>query len=292
MVSPIPNRLSARHMPDQPAGLDLRGGDDRFNKGLGWYVTFIALALLLFVGIGIFTGVDAIAATGRFLWNALAAVFNVTIRAAASLLASIAKGVGWRRLSRIATAVGGVGLSYAGGVVLSDRRLQQARGWTGRLKLLIATLRQRWLTLPLGAKLAIVVVLIASQIYLHVLLILFPIAFLVPIVRRLWVRAADLVFSRWYRKALGRMHRAAVARLCALPGVRHAIGAMRLTRIRYLYAWRLWKYDSRYRSLDTGERELSFVEPMRLWWRGELDGYVGHPLLGGARRRANSATKP
>ena len=27
---------------------------------------------------------------------------------------------------------------------------------------------------------------------------------------------------------------------------------------------------------------VSLTEPMRLWWRGDLDGYIGRPLLSGA----------
>ena len=77
------------------------------------------------------------------------------------------------------------------------------------------------------------------------------------------------------------MHRATVARLRHLPPFRQIVGATRLARIRYLCAWRLWKYDPRYRKPDGTEREVSFIEPLRLWWRGELDRYVGHPLLAG-----------
>lgn len=259
----------------------------RWAKGRGWYITFLVLALWLFVLIDYFTGVDAIAATGRFLWNALAAVANGAIRAAGGLLALLAKGVGWRRLSRIATAIMGVGLGYAGGVVLSDVGLRRAQGWSGKLRLLLATLRNRWLGLHLAWKLAIVAALIASQVYLHFLLILFPIAFLVPVVRRLWVQAADLAVGRWYWTHFGRAHRAIVAFLRRLPGVRHFIGWSRLTRIRYLRAWRLWKYDPRYRCPETGKHEVSFIEPVRLWWRGELDGYVGrHLLCGGSRAKS------
>jgi hypothetical protein len=29
---------------------------------------------------------------------------------------------------------------------------------------------------------------------------------------------------------------------------------------------------------------VSFIEPVRLWWRGELDGYVGRRLLCGPER--------
>jgi hypothetical protein len=250
----------------------------RLAKGIGWYATFLVLALLLFVIVGYYTGVDAIAATARFLWNALAAVGNAVIRAAGGLLALLAKGVGWRRLSRLATTIMGVGLSYSGGVFLSE---------SGKLKALVATVRTRWLALHLVWKLAIVATLIASQVYLHFLLILFPIAFLVPVVRRLWVQAADMLVGRWYWKTCGRVHRAIVAFLRRLPGVRHAIGWARLTRIRYLRAWRLWKYDPRYRCPETGKHEVSLIEPVRLWWRGELDGYVGRHLLG---RRSHAKT--
>ena len=125
---------------------------------------------------------------------------------------------------------------------------------------------------------------IASQLYLHFLLIVFPIAFLVPVIRRVWVHTADLLFGRWYWKSFGPLHRATLARLRSLPPSGKS-SARPASPIRYLCAWRLWKYDPRYRKLDGTEREVSFIEPLRLWWRGELDRYVGHPLLAGGTRR-------
>jgi hypothetical protein len=258
--------------------------DPRYSKGFGWYVTFFVLALFAFVAIGLLTGVDAIAATARFLWNALVVIANAAIRAAGSLLVLLAKGIGWRRLGRLATAITGVGLSYSGGVFLSERGLRRAKGWTGKLKLLATTLRRRWLALHLGWKLAIVLTLIASQLYVHFLFIVFPIAFLVPVVRRLWVQTADWLFASWYWRTLGSTHRRIVASLRRQPGVRHVIGGARLARIRYLRAWRLWRYDPRYRCPETGKHEVSFIEPIRLWWRGELNSYVGRPLLRGRPR--------
>lgn len=254
------------------------------RRGLGWYVTFVAIAVVLFVGIGVVAGVDAVAASARFLWDAIAVVANGVFRALGGLIMLLAKGVGWRRLSRLGSTIAGVGLGYSGGVVLSERGLKRARGWTGKLRLALARLRQRWLALHLGWKLAIVAALVASQLYLHFLLILFPIAFLVPVVRRLWVQAADMLFGSWYWKTFGPAHRAVVASLRRQPGVRHVIGGARLTRIRYLRAWRLWKYDPRYRDAEAGRHEVSLIEPVRLWWRGELDGYVGRHLLGGGAR--------
>jgi hypothetical protein len=161
-------------------------------------------------------------------------------------------------------------LGYAGSVILNDERLRQ------RLHLV-------W-------KLVIVAVLIASQIYLHVLLIVFPIAFLVPVVRRLWIQAADLLFGSWYWKTFGRLHRATISALHALPGWHQVFGAMRLWRIRYLCAWRLWKYQPRYRTPEADARMISFAEPLRLWWRGDLDRYIVRPLLaGGTRKRLPAA---
>jgi hypothetical protein len=276
-----PGPATARQLGEErSARAEARREERRLAKGLGWYATFLALAVALFVVIDHYTGLDAVAATARFLWNAVAAVANGATRAVGGVLALLAKGVGWRRLSRIATAIMGVGLSYSGGVFLSDRGVRRAKGWTGKIKVLFATLHRRWLALHLVWKLAIVAVLIASQVYLHFLLILFPIAFLVPVVRRMWVQAADVLFGQWYWKAFGRAHRAAVAFLRRQPGVRHVRGWVRLTRIRYLCAWRLWKYDPRYRRPDSSRHRVSFIEPVRLWWRRELDRYIGRPLLG------------
>jgi len=34
-----------------------------------------------------------------------------------------------------------------------------------------------------------------------------------------------------------------------------------------------------YRHADTNERWVSLIEPVRLWWLGELDRYIGRPPL-------------
>jgi hypothetical protein len=253
------------------------------DTGIGWYVTIAALVIVAFLGIGYFTDQEALGVAARFIWNGLVLIANGLARLLGGLLGLLARGVGWRRLSRIATAIAGIGLGYAGSVVLSDRSLEKARGWRQRGKAAFAVVQRRWQRLGLFWKLAIVAGLIWSQIYLHTLLILFPIAFLVPVVRRLWVQAADLLFGSWYWRTFGGWHRRAVATLRTLPVVRHAIGWARLTRMRYLCAWRLWRYHPRYRDAETNQRRVSFIEPLRLWWRGELDTYVGRPLLSGGR---------
>jgi len=253
--------------------------------GIGWYVSFALIAVVAFVAIGAATGQDALAAAARVLWNAFAFVINAVIRVFGSLLGLLAKGVGWRRLSRVANTICGIGLGYAASVVLSEAKVQKARGWREKLRAAIASIRDRWQALHLFWKLVIVAALIASQVYLHTMLIVFPIAFLVPVVRRLWVQVADMLFGTVYWKKFGSRHRQIVGWLRTLPGVRAIIGWVRLTRIRYLTAWRLWKYHPRYLDVETGRRQVSFVEPLRLWWRNELDGYIGRPLLAGAIER-------
>ena len=261
------------------------------THSLSWFATFAALVVAAYLAIYYFTGEEAVGAATRFVWNALAFAVNSLIRLFGGLTLILAKGVGMRRVSRLARMLTAVGLGYAGSVILNDERLRRARGWRGRLKAAITLARNRWQRLHLFWKLAIVAVLIASQIYLHFLLIIFPIAFLVPVVRRLWIQAADLLFGTWYWQTFGRLHRAAVAALKALPGWRQLVDAIRLWRIRYLCAWRVWKYDPRYRIPEDDTRLISFAEPLRLWWRGDLDRYIGRPLLAGrtgARQMVNS----
>jgi hypothetical protein len=253
------------------------------RKTIGWYVTFVALAGAAFAGIYLTTGQDAIGAATRFVWNVLVLFINSIVQVVGNLALIVARGVGLRRVSRLATLLTHVGLGYAGSVILSDARLKQARGWRGKVKAAITVTRNKWQRLPLLWKLATVAVLIASQLYLHFLLIVFPIAFLVPVVRRLWIQAADLLFGSWYWRTFGPLHRSVVAALKAVPGWRMLSGAARLWRIRYLCAWRIWKYDPRYRIAGSEKRIISIAEPARLWWSGELDRYMGRRLLAGSQ---------
>lgn len=255
------------------------------GKGISWYATFGFLIIASFIVIYALTGMDALGAAARFVWNGLVFAANGILRAVGGLLQLLARGVGWRRLSRLGSAVTAVGMGYAASVVLSDENVSKARGWREKVQSAVQVTRAKWQALPLGLKLFIVVALIASQVYLHVALILFPIAFLVPVVRRLWVGAADAIFGGWYWKTFGHWHRSFASAMKALPGVRQAVDGTRLARLRYLSAWRLWKYDPRYRDPENGGRRVSLIEPLRLWRRGELDGYVGRPLLSGQRDR-------
>lgn len=256
--------------------------------GFGWYFSFALIAIVAFVVLGAMTGQEVLAAAVRVFWNGFALIANSFFRVLGGLLGIIAKGVGWRRVTRVANVIAGVGLGYIGSVVLSDEKVQKARGWKAKLKAEITRVRRYWQDLPLLSKLVVVAVVIASQVYLHTVLIVFPVAFLVPVVRRLWIQAADLLFGSWYWRTFGAHHRRFVAWLRTLPIVRGIIGWARVTRIRYLAAWRLWKYHPRYFDPATGRRVVSLVEPIRLWWKGELDGYIGGPLLAGKRPRPHA----
>src|SRR5690606_23351108 len=131
------------------------------------YLSFALIAVVAFVAIGAVTGQEALAAAVRVLWNGFALVINSLIRVFGSLLGLIARGVGWRRVTRVANVIGGVGLGYAASVVFSEEKVQKARGWRGKLKAAITSVRNRWQNLPLVWKLLVVAALIASQVYLH-----------------------------------------------------------------------------------------------------------------------------
>jgi hypothetical protein len=264
------------------------------RRGVGWTSTFVALVIVIFLTVQYVTGYDAIGAAARFLWNVVALIVNGVMRMVSGLAGAFARSIGLRRLGHFATMLTGVGLGYAGSVILNDAKLARAHGWRDKLRLAITHAHDRWHDLHIIWKLLLVAGLIASQVYLQFLLIVFPIAFLVPVVRGAWFVVVDSLFGRWYRRAFGRIHRAMLHMLRSLPGMRQLVAAIRLARLRYLCAWRLWKYDPRYRRLDDHRRTLSVVEPVRLWRRGELDRYVGKPLLAGptAGARTTPATDP
>jgi hypothetical protein len=251
------------------------------RRTFGWYAAFIGIAVGASVVIFLLTGQDAIGATARFLWSGAIVALNATLRVVGSLLGVVARGLGFRQLSRIAAVVAGVELGYAGSTLLGDAGVRRAHSLRKKIRASAVRLRDGWRALPLALKLAIVIGAIASQVYLHSVLIIFPVAFLVPVVRQVWVRSADFFLGGWYWRTFGRMHRRIAARVSRLPLVRSVVGAMRLIRIRYLCAWRRWRYDPRYQKKNSRRRRVSLVEPVRLLWRGDLDTYVGRPLLSG-----------
>ncbi len=251
------------------------------RRTFGWYAAFVGIAVAASVVIFLLTGQDAIGATARFLWSGAVVAANAAIRVVGNLLGVIARGLGFRQLSRLAAVFAGVELGYAGSTVLGDAGVRRAHGLRDKLRAAAVRLRDGWRALPLAAKLFVVVVAIVSQVYLHSILIIFPVAFLVPVVRQVWVRSADFLLGGWYWRTFGRLHRRIATQIGRLPGLRGIVGAIRLMRLRYLCAWRRWRYDPQYQKENSKRRRLSLIAPVRLLWRGELDAYVGRPLLAG-----------
>lgn len=246
-----------------------------------WLLWFLALAVAVFVAVDHYTGYEAVGAATRFLWNGAVFLVNSLWRASGEFVAAIARAVGMRRVARVTAGLAGVGLGYAGSVILSDEKIHQAHTWRDKLRVVVTRIRNWWVGLHLVWKLAIVAALIASQVYLHFLLIVFPIAFLVPVVRRAWILMGDTFFGELYQKKMQRVNKALRRVLWRTPGYPQLVSTARLIRMRYLCAWRRWRYDACYRKDDAGARHVSLLEPVRLWWRGELDRYVERPLLAG-----------
>lgn len=258
---------------------------------IAWRLWVFSLGLILavLVGVSFFLDINTIGATGRFAWNALVAALLASARGFDTVLAYVLR----RRIWRIAAFFTTVGLGYSGNVVLTHAQLERARGWRGTLRRQTGRMRQRWNALATPWKLACVAGVVALQIWLFPVLseyvVLIPIGFMIPLVangtRKLYAWAANSIFAATYRRYLGSAHRTAarkLRRLALLQAVREGI---RLLRMRYLAAWRLWKYDPRYRN-SSGELWVSMFEPIRLWRARKLDCYIGRPLFGSKRIRS------
>jgi hypothetical protein len=192
-----------------------------------------------------------------------------------------------RRLWRVAGFFTTVGLGYAGNVVLTHAQLDRAKSLRGSLRRHAGRIRARWNALGTPWKFLCVAAAIGAQLALFPVLseyvVLIPIGFMIPLVasgsRRSYAWVADSIFAATYKRYFGATHRAAARRLRTVRILQALRGGMRLLRMRYLAAWRLWKYDPRYRD-PSGELWVSVFEPIRLWRARKLDGYIGRPLLG------------
>jgi hypothetical protein len=255
---------------------------------IAWPLWAFSLVLILaaVVALGLLMDVNTIGATGRFAWNAAVAALIASARGLDTVLAYVLR----RRIWRIAAFFTTVGLGYSGNVVLSQAQLERAKGWRGTLRRHAGRVRRRWNGLATPWKCLCVAVVIAAQITLFPVLseyvLLIPIGFMIPLValgtRRLYAWLADSVFVATYRRYFGTTHRALARKARALAPLHAARGGIRLMRMRYLAAWRLWKYDPQYRD-PSGELWVSMFEPIRLWRQRKLDCYIGRPLF--ARRR-------
>src|SRR2546423_10377948 len=251
---------------------------------IAWPLWAFSLLLILavLVAVSFLVDINTIGATGRFVWNAVVAALLASARGLDTVLAYVLR----RRIWRIAGFFTTVGLGFSGGVVLTHAQLERARGGRGTLRRHTSRMRQHWIALGTPWKFVCVAAVSATQITLFPMVsqyvLLIPIGFMIPLVahatRRLYAWVADSIFAATYRRYLGSAHRTAARKLRTLAPVHALQAGMRLLRMRYLAAWRLWKYDPRYRD-SSGELWVSFFEPLRLWRARKLDCYIGRPLF-------------
>ncbi len=261
---------------------------------IAWRLWAFSLVLILIalVAVSFLIDVNTIGATGRFAWNAVIAALLVSTRGLDTVLLFVVR----RRIWRVTSLFTGIGLGYSGNVILTQAQLQRAKGWHGTFRRGIIRLRKRWNALATIWKCLAVALMMAAQIALLPVisqyLLLIPIGFLIPVVasgtRRIYAWVADSLLGVTYWRYLGATHRAFMRKARTLALLHAARGGVRLIRMRYLCAWRLWKYDPQYRD-TSGELWVSVLEPIRLWRQRKLDHYIGRPLFAG--RRAEHACR-
>jgi hypothetical protein len=245
-------------------------------------VAAVLIIIAVVIAIDYVTDADLVGVTMRFALRAVTFVTASLVRSLQLLLRLVLR----RRVWRLALGLLSIGLGYSWRVILTDKHARRADLYWAKMRSTIATMGVRWHVLPLAAKLSVVVVLVALQIVLFPTvseyLVLFPIGFLIPMIvggmRRMYGWIGDMLFGATYEMYVGKTHRKVVRTTRNLQLVRATRAAMRLARLRYLTAWRIWKYDPRYRK-KTSELEVSLTEPIRLWKDKKLDRYVGRPLF-------------
>ena len=94
----------------------------------------IVLVIGIFAVVHHFTDYDALGAAARLAWNLVALTVNTASRFLGEIAAVLGRAIGMRRLSRMASAMGTVGLSYAGAVILRDKDVRRAQGWRHKFR--------------------------------------------------------------------------------------------------------------------------------------------------------------
>ena len=236
------------------------------------------------VTIDVYFETHYIGASARFLWNLAIFALLWLVRLAEAGFILLTR----RRAMRLTTFVTAIGIGYASSVILNDAQVRKAYTFREKMRVALTKIRDAWLRLPTFWKFVAVGVIIVLQIILLPTfaewIILFPIAFMVPVFKSLfqWLAlyVADSFIGNAYWKYCGSMHRKVMRGAERIPVARQIREAVLLKRLQYLTAWRMWKHEECYRTAR-GRRRISLFEPVRLWWRGELNTYVGRSLLSG-----------
>lgn len=259
------------------------------------WIIILTILLVVMILIDLATGHGTFAAALRVAWGALAA-------SAAALLGFVKGAVPLilrRRFVKLGGALGAIGLGYGASIVLNTTSVRKTHSLRTRFQKWRKLKKAQWQALSTPAKLSVVAVLIGAQILLipaiAKYIVFFPIGFLIPLFRRAGMMVTDSALAKVYWRLFEKPHRATVRYLRALPYTSHVLGSIRIARLQYLTAWRLWKYDPQYRKED-GELRRSLLEPFRLMRKGVLKThYTSHiRLLSGSTKpsRTHSKTAP
>jgi hypothetical protein len=258
---------------------------------MSWIAALLVITGVI-VAIDIYFDQHYIGATARFVWNAIAFSAQSLARSAEAVLALAFR----RRFTRVLTSIiTAVNVVYVSHIFLNDRQVRTAIGWREKLRLVgrkfATNLRDLWLKLPFAGKIVVVVLAIWAQIHFlpnfAAWIVLFPVAFLIPPLQWAWRTLSSLVvdnlFGDWYWQKYAKKHRSFMGWIKSIPVLREVRGGWRMTRLRYITAWRMWRYEECYRIAKSERRRISLFEPIRLWWLGELDRYIGRHLCNGPK---------
>lgn len=278
-----------------------------------WWWGF-AIVIGIIITIDWYAELDLLGATARFLSNVLSSTWRLIVEAAAALWRVVLEGAfaTWRfivfgaeRFSLVLTAVATSKVARFFTSIAASVTLEYmfAGSWTGKVRALKeraksagVAVRLWWLKQHLVVKLCIVITMIVLQISLHWVILLFPIGFMVPylvkLVRFVQKTVLDNAFTKWYLKRFGSFHGFIVRTLRTHTATRKITGCVRATRLYFSAGWRIWKYDSRFKSTERSliyqDIWLRYVFAKTSWWPGEwrvkFNQYRTRPLLSGVGR--------
>lgn len=235
-------------------GTDLLGAAARFLGRVATYMWQIVAELFRLAGVFASYVWQALLDVGRFMWRwvleipALLARFSgVAVEHGWSLLGAIASSKVWKYV--LPVALGEAAARY----FLRTKRAKKRTRWTMLKEAFWAAMDDVsiwWRARHFVTKCVIVAVMIAAQWYLHLKLILFPIAFLIPYIAMALRSTRNSILrpivETWYLSRFGKWHEQTMRRVRAWPVVRHLIGLRRLWRLYFQTGWRIWYYDPRF----------------------------------------------
>lgn len=249
-------------------------------------VTPLVVTLLIFlaaiVALDQLTGTDAVGASAQVALRFLKYVGVWCVQSFHVIAAAVFR----RRVWRFVMLLTPVGFGYFGNIIFSETRMRRAEHLLRRYRSALQAGKEWWHDRSTLEKFLIVFIVIALQAALlpaiAQYIVFFPYRFMIPVVkgaaRWFYSRTSDTFVGVLYWKYCGATHWRVMRAVREYWLVKYVHDGLCLLRLQYLTAWRLWKYDEKYRN-EAGELWVSFIEPIRLWRRGTLNRYVGRPLF-------------